>query len=243
MSDNDIQVKQDGPILRITLNRPDHGNGATDAMARKLIDTLLKASDTSRLVVLTGAGKDFCVGRAGMGTKPAVDPEAIERRRQMDVVFDTYGAFRAATVPVIAVVRGLAAGFGCAIAGVADMTIAAESAKFQIPEMAHRIMPTMVISALMDRVRRKDLTYLVYSTATISATRAREAGIASEVVPDAQLDQFVANLCKHILAMPDLAIKGAKEFFRHGLTMDTPGGVDFARNIHAVLNSSKEMRA
>ncbi len=42
--------------------------------------------------------------------------------------------------------------------------------------------------------------------------------------------------------MPDLATKGAKEFFRHGLTMDTPGGVDFARNIHAVLNSSKEMR-
>src|SRR4029078_2213319 len=153
------------------------------------------------------------------------------------------GSSRRAPFRVAPVRRGLPAGFGCAIAGVADMTIAAESAKFQITEMAHRIMPTMVISALMDRVRRKDLTYLVYSTATISALRAREAGIASEVVPDAQLDQFVADLCKHILSMPDLATKGAKEFFRHDLTMDTPGGVDFARNIHAVLNSSKEMRA
>src|SRR4030095_15232409 len=100
-------------------------------------------------------------------------------------------------------------------------------------------MPTRVISALMDRVRRKDLTYLVYSTAIISATRAREVGIASEVVPDAQLAKFVEDLCKTILSMPDLATKGAKEFFRHGLTMDTPGGIDFARNIHAVLNSSK----
>jgi enoyl-CoA hydratase len=241
MSD-EIQVKQDGPILRITINRPEHGNAATDPMALELTERLLKAPDTSRLVVLTGAGKDFCVGRAGMGVKPAVDPEAIERKRQSDVIFNTYAAFRATSVPVIAVVRGLAAGFGCAIAGVADMTIAAESARFQIPEMAHRIMPTMVISALMDRVRRKDLTYLVYSTATISAQRAREVGIASEVVPDAQLDEFVANLCKTIISMPDLATKGAKEFFRHGLTMDTPGGVDFARNIHAVLNSSKEMR-
>ncbi len=241
MSD-EILVKQDGPILRITINRPDHGNSATDPMALTLTETLLKAGETSRLVVLTGAGKDFCVGRAGMGVKPAVDPEAIERKRQSDVIFNTYAAFRAASVPVIAVVRGLAAGFGCAIAGVADITIAAESAQFQIPEMAHRIMPTMVISALMDRVARKDLTYLVYSTATISAQRAREVGIASEVVPDAKLDDFVADLCKTILAMPDLATKGAKEFFRHGLTMDTPGGVDFARNIHAVLNSSKEMR-
>jgi len=241
MSD-DIQVQQDGPILRVTISRPEHGSACTDPMALKLTDTLLKAHETSRLVVLTGAGKDFCVGRAGMGVKPAVDPEAVERKRQSDVIFNTYAAFRAAQVPVIAVVRGLAAGFGCAIAGVADMTIAAESAKFQIPEMAHRIMPTMVISALMDRVRRKDLTYLVYSTAIISAARAREVGIASEVVADAQLDGFVADLCKTIISMPDLATKGAKEFFRHGLTMDTPGGVDFARNIHAVLNSSKEMR-
>jgi len=241
MSD-DILVQQDGPILRITINRPNEGNSCTDPMALKLTDTLLKAGETSRLVVLTGAGKDFCVGRAGMGVRPAVDPEAIERKRQSDVIFNTYGAFRGASVPVIAVVRGLAAGFGCAIAGVADMTIAAESAKFQIPEMAHRIMPTMVISALMDRVRRKDLVYLVYSTATISAQRAREVGIASEVVPDAELDAFVTDLCKRIISMPDLATKGAKEFFRHGLTMDTPGGVDFARNIHAVLNSSKEMR-
>ena len=75
MSDNDIQVKQDGPILRITLNRPEQGNSCTDPMALKLIDTLLKAADTSRLVVLTGAGKDFCVGRAGMGE--AVDDAGV----------------------------------------------------------------------------------------------------------------------------------------------------------------------
>ena len=241
MSD-EILVKQDGPILRITLNRPDQGNAATDPMAVTLTEALLKAADSSRLVVLNANGKDFCVGRASIGQRPPTPPEAILRRRQSEVIFNTYAAFRSAGVPTITVVRGLAAGFGCAIAGVADMTIAAESARFQIPEMAHRIMPTMVISALMDRVRRKDLTYLVYSTATISATRAREVGIASEVVPDAQLDAFVADLCKTILAQPDLATKGAKEFFRHGLTMDTPGGVDFARNIHAVLNSSKEMR-
>ena len=166
--------------------------GPTTATARPirwrlaLTETLLKAGETSRLVVLTGAGKDFCVGRAGMGQRPAVDPEALVRRRQSEVIFNSYAAFRAATVPVIAVVRGLAAGYGCAIAGVADITIAAESAKFQIPEMAHRIMPTMVMSALMDRVSRKDLTYLVYSSATISATRAREAGIVTEVVPDAR---------------------------------------------------------
>ena len=241
MSD-DILIKQDGPILRITLNRPDHGNGATDPMALALTEALLKAGETSRLVVLNANGKDFCVGRANMGTRPAVDPQALERRRQSEVIFNSYAAFRAATVPVIAVVRGLAAGYGCAIAGVADITIAAESAKFQIPEMLHRIMPTMVMSALMDRVSRKDLTYLVYSSATISATRAREAGIATEVVPDAEFDAFVEALCKRIIETPAIATDGTKEFLRRAFTMDVPSAVDFARNIHAVINSSSEMR-
>ena len=241
MSD-DILIKQDGPILRITLNRPEHGNGATDPMALALTEALLKAGETSRLVVLNGNGKDFCVGRANMGTRPAVDPEALVRRRQSEVIFNSYAAFRAATVPVIAVVRGLAAGYGCAIAGVADITIAAESATFQIPEMAHRIMPTMVMSALMDRVSRKDLTYLVYSCAIISATRAREAGIATEVEPDAELDSFVDALCKRIIETPEIATASAKEFLRRALTMDVPSAVDFARNIHAVINSSSEMR-
>jgi enoyl-CoA hydratase len=238
----DILVKQDGPILRITLNRPDHGNGATDPMALKLTETLLNPGETTRLVILTGAGKDFCVGRAGMGQRPAVDPEALVRRRQSEVIFNSYASFRASPVPVIAVVRGLAAGYGCAIAGVADITIAAESAKFQIPEMSHRIMPTMVMSALMDRVSRKDLTYLVYSCAIISATRAREAGIATEVVPDAELDAFVDALCKRIIETPAIATESAKEFLRRAFTMDVPSAVDFARNIHAVINSSSEMR-
>jgi enoyl-CoA hydratase len=181
MSD-EIQVKQDGPILRVTINRPDHGNAATDPMALELTGILEKAADTARLVVLRGAGKDFCVGRASMGVRPAVDPEALERKRQSDVIFNTYNAFRNSRIPIIAVVTGRAHGFGCAIAGVADITIAAESATFSIPEMAHRILPTMVISALMDRVPRKELTYLVYSTAAISAARARECGLISEFV-------------------------------------------------------------
>ncbi|MGH6769810.1 MAG: enoyl-CoA hydratase/isomerase family protein [Xanthobacteraceae bacterium] len=241
MSD-ELLVRQDGPILRLTINRPDHGNAASDAMAEELTGILNKAGETSRLVVLRGAGKDFCVGRASMGVRPAVDPEALVRRRQSDVIFNTYNAFRNATVPIIAVVTGRAHGFGCAIAGVADITIAAESATFQIPEMAHRILPTMVLSALMDRVPRKELTYLVYSTAVISALRARECGLVSEVVADGKLDEFVEALCKTILAAPNPATEGCKEFLRRAFTMDVPSAIDYARNVHATVNSSSEMR-
>ena len=111
-------------------------------------------------MVLRGAGKDFCVGRAGMGARPAVEPTAYARRNFSDVVFDAYGAMRNCPIPIIAVVQGGAHGFGCAIAAACDITLASDKATFSVPEMAHQIMPTMVMSSFVDRVPRKAVAYL-----------------------------------------------------------------------------------
>jgi len=197
---NEILTERKGPILEITLNRPEIGNAASDAMAVELTKLLLGSAESSEIVVLRGAGNDFCVGRESMGKRPpGPPPEALELRRRNDVVFNCYGAFRRCGIPIIGVVKGRAFGFGCAIAAVCDITLAADNAQFQIPEMLHNIMPTMVMSALVDRVPRKAMSYFVYSTAMISAARAREAGLVSEVVPLGALDAAVETLCATIL--------------------------------------------
>jgi enoyl-CoA hydratase/carnithine racemase len=239
---NEILTAHKGPVLEIMLNRPQIGNAASDAMAVELAKLLLGAGENADIVVLRGAGEDFCVGRETMGKRPPGAPlEAFELRRRNDVVFNCYGAFRRCEIPVIGVVRGRAFGFGCAIAAVCDITLAADTAKFQVPEMAHNIMPTMVMSALVDRVPRKALTYLVWSTAVVSAQRAREAGIVSEVFPAAELDAAVDALCKQIMQAPRPARVGCKDYARAALDMDVTGAVEYARSIHAVINSSTEM--
>jgi enoyl-CoA hydratase len=221
---SEILTARKGPVLEITLNRPQIGNAASDAMAVELTKLLLGAAESSEIVVLRGAGDDFCVGRETMGKRPpGPPPEAFELRRRNDVVFNCYGAFRRCEIPVIGVVHGRAFGFGCAIAAVCDITLAADTAKFQVPEMAHNIMPTMVMSALVDRVPRKAMTYLVWSTAVIDPQRAREA------------------LCKQIMAAPRPARVGCKDYARAALDMDVAGAIEFARSIHAVINSSSEM--
>ena len=237
-----ILTARKGPVLEITLNRPEIGNAASDAMAIELTKILLAAGQNEEIVVLRGAGEDFCVGRETMGKRPpGPQPEALELRRRNDVVFNCYGAFRRCEIPVIGVVRGRAFGFGCAIAAVCDITLAADTAKFQVPEMAHNIMPTMVMSALVDRVPRKALTYLVWSTAIVSPLRAREAGIVSEVHPAAELDAAVEALCAQIMRAPRPARVGCKDYARTALDMDTAGAVDYARSVHAVINSSMQM--
>ncbi len=241
MSDHILTARK-GPVLEITLNRPEIGNAASDAMAVELTKLLLSAGESAEIVVLRGAGDDFCVGRETMGKRPpGAQPDALELRRRNDVVFNCYGAFRKCEIPVIGVVKGRAFGFGCAIAAVCDITLAADTAKFQVPEMAHNIMPTMVMSALVDRVPRKALTYLVWSTAIVTPARAREAGIVSEVFPAADLDGAVDALCAQIMRAPRPARVGCKDYARTALDMDTSGAIDYARSIHAVINSSSEM--
>lgn len=239
---NEIVTARKGPVLEITLNRPEIGNAASDAMAVELTRLLLGAGESSEIVVLRGAGDDFCVGRETMGKRPpGQQPDALELRRRNDVVFNCYGAFRRCEIPVIGVVRGRAFGFGCAIAAVCDITLAADSSKFQVPEMAHNIMPTMVMSALVDRVPRKAMTYLVWSTAVVSPARAREAGIVSEIFPAAELDSAVDALCEQIMKAPRPARVGCKDYARAALDMDVTGAIEYARSIHAVINSSSEM--
>ncbi|MFY9760534.1 MAG: enoyl-CoA hydratase/isomerase family protein [Xanthobacteraceae bacterium] len=238
----DILTQQDGPILRVTLNQPDRGNAVSDAMVAELAGIIAGAEKRSSLVVLRGAGKDFCVGRAMMGQRPATEPDAYERRAFSDVVFDCYGAMRDAKIPIIAVVQGRALGFGCAIAAACDITLASDAAVFQVPEMAHNILPTMVMSSFVDRVPRKAMSYLVYSQAEIGPERALSFGIVSDVVPAAKLDAAVETLCAAILKAPKPAIYGVKEYVKTGPDMAVYGAVEFARNLHATVNSSGEMR-
>jgi len=240
---NEILVQQDGPILRVTLNRPDAGNGVSDDMAAELAGILDRAADTSQFVVLRGAGSDFCAGRAhNRGGAPEGPPEALALRRRNEVVFNCYGAFRRSPIPIVGVVQGRAVGFGCALAALCDITIASDAAKFQLPEMGHNIMPTMAMSALVDRVPRKALMYLVYSTAVIGAERALSFGLVSEVVPAAELDETVQALCAALVKAPRPATLAVKEYARVALSMDLQGAIDFARNLHATINSSSEMR-
>ena len=241
MSD-DILTKQDGPILRITLNVPNRGNAVTDEMVARLTGLVNDSSKTSDLVVLRGAGKDFCVGRAGMGSRPPVEPTAFARRNFSDVVFDAYGALRNSAIPVIAVVQGGAHGFGCAVAAACDITIASDKATFSVPEMAHQIMPTMVMSSFVDRVPRKAMAYLVYSMFEVSAERALSYGIVSDVVPAAQLDATADRLTAAMLKAPAISLRAVKEYVRSAPDMPVAGAIEYARNLHATINSAAEIR-
>ena len=211
---NEVLTKQDGPGLNITIIRPDAGNGMTDPMVVEFTSIIREAPKTSRIIVVRGAGNEFCIGRAGMGAQPAgpppAPPEAYARRNESDIVFDAYGIMRTVPIPVVAVIQGKALGFGCAIAAACDVTLASDAATFQVPEMGHNILPGMVMSSFIDRVPRKALSYLVWSTNLVSAERALSYGIVSDVFPAAKLNDAVEAFVASVVKAPPIAAAGVK---------------------------------
>jgi enoyl-CoA hydratase len=239
-----VLIEKSGDVTTITLNRPDAGNRQTDVTWAEVTRMLDEAGKNSRAILFKGAGSDFCLGREAMGQPPpSPAPEAYAVRDRAETIFNLYGAFRNARAPIVGVVQGRAVGLGCALAALCDITIAGDKARFQFPETAHRIMPTIAFSALVDRVPRKAATYLIYSTAEIDAHKALTFGLVSNVVPQQQLDAEVNGLVEHFKKMPLAAVLAVKEYARTAFDIGAQAATDFARNLHATVNSYSGMRS
>ena len=237
---SDLKIQQDGRLLRVTLQR--EGNGVSDGMAAQMSGALLAAHETSDAVLLRSAGPDYVTGRVRDAGTPPPEPEAYARRAEYDGIFGSYKAIRNCLVPVVTAIEGRAMGFGAAVAGLCDVSFAADTATFNVPEIGHNVMPTMVMSALYDRVNRNALLWLAYSTDFISAERAMQIGIVGHVVPQAELNATVDRFVAQLLSRPRPAILGLKEYLHVAPRMDELGAIDYARSLHSIVNTSAAMK-
>jgi enoyl-CoA hydratase len=235
-----ILIEQDGRLLRIKFNRPED-NGVSDSMAAALSEAVLNAHETSDAVVLSSVGPDFCTGRIRDAATPA-SPEAYARRPEYDSIFNSYKALRSCQVPVIGMFTGRVMGFGTAVAALCDVSFASDQATFNIPEIAHNVMPTMVMSALYDRMNRNAITWMAYSADFIDANKAMAFGIVSNVVPHDQLQTEAERFCEVLLSRPRPAILGIKEYLRVAPRMDEQAAIDYARSLHSMVNTAAAMK-
>ena len=239
---NRIKHRVKDKITYITIDDAKNGNRVSNTMAEKMANMIDAAGKRGKAVVLRTSGDDFCLGRAVMGEGPGQLPEAFVMRERFDIVFNFYDSFRRSKIPVIGGVQGKASGFGCAMAALCDITICTDSSMYQLPETSHGIMPTMAMSSLIDRVGRKAITYLTYAADFINAQHALAVGIVSKVVPDNELDNAMDHIIKRIKNIPMPAVHAVKEFSTYSIGQPVPVAEQYARNLHATINSSEAMR-
>ena len=242
---SEISVKIANGACRIELNRPECGNLVTTDMVAELAAALRGIGPDVKLVVIAGSGQDFCKGRdyqtapeSAAAGRAAPSALAI-RERMTGPMVGLYGVLRELPVATLSVAQGAAYGFGCALAGACDMTLAADGARFRLPEMGRGLPPTLAMSALWDRLSPRTIGYMVYSTAELSANEALAIGLANGVVPRAELDARAAALVETICAQPVDAIRAVKEYLKEAPAMPASARGGFGASLFAGVLSSR----
>jgi enoyl-CoA hydratase/carnithine racemase len=244
METSTVLSKIENDVFFITLNMPETGNKIPQSVVTILGDLFEQASVNNDLkaVVINANGDHFCQGRDG-GKKSTDGPPPTPlqlREKMMGPITKVYGAIRAIQVPVIAIVQGEANGFGAALAGSADITIAADNAKFSFPELLTDMPPTLAMATVMDRVGPKALSWLVYTNAFIPAQKACDIGLVSEVVALADLASSQEKLLTQLRARSIPALATVKDFLANTRLHDFVQAANYGKNSLALVLSSKQ---
>jgi methylglutaconyl-CoA hydratase len=190
---------QDG-IGRITLNRPEKRNALDGELVGELKEAVASSSrdDKCRVVVITGAGKDFCSGADLAGLEKSAQAGVLDNMADARRMADVFLMMRNHPRPVIAAVHGRALAGGCGVATACDIILATESALFGYPEVNIGFVPAMVMAILRRSISEKIALELVVGGEIISAGRAYEIGLVHRLYPEEhfhdEVDSYAARL-------------------------------------------------
>ncbi len=210
----EVETNRDGAVLTITLNRPDVLNAFNADLHRALSAALTQAqADDVRAVVITGAGRGFCVGQDLTEFREA--PGDIGQRLRGNY-HPNILAVRTLEKPVLAAVNGPAAGAGLSFACACDLRLAAASATFVPAFVNIGLVPdsggTYFVRRLLGTARAFEW---MISGRRLSAREALEWGLVSEVVEDGKLAKRAAERAAELAAMPTRGIGLTKRLFDH----------------------------
>jgi 2-(1,2-epoxy-1,2-dihydrophenyl)acetyl-CoA isomerase len=236
--------EQEGPVGRITLNRPDSLNAWTAEFGAALRDIILgEAADPSvRAVVITGAGRGFSSGadlKAGFDPHPE-DGYPDVKKELHDVYHPAIAGIRRLPKPVVACVNGPAVGIGCSLALACDLVLAAESAFFGLAFVNIGLMPdggsTLFVPAAVGKSRAFQMALL---GERIPAEKALEWGLVNYVHPDESIRAEADVLVERLANGPTLSYAGTKQALNRTFYPDMDAQLDLEAEIqHSLARSS-----
>ena len=206
-----VLTARDGAVLTITLNRPEKLNALDASVHAGLREALAEAAEPDiRAVVLTGAGRGFCVGQDLTEFEDTPDIGAALRERYHPNVL----AIRVLEKPVLAAVNGVAAGAGLSLACACDLRLAADSATFVPGFIGLGLVPDAGGAYFLGRLLGTPRAFeLMASGRRLSAEEALDWGLVSEVAPEDRLGERAAEVAAEWAAGPTRGIALTKRLF------------------------------
>ena len=240
-----LLIEADGPIARVTLNRPEVRNAfneeliaALTAWARSI--AAQPAGSRPRVAVLAGAGKVFCAGAdlTWMSKMVAYTPE--ENVRDARAMADMFQALDSLPIPLIGRIHGAALGGGVGLAAVCDIVVAADDVAFAFTEVKLGILPAVISPYAIAKMGRSAARELFITGARFSAERAKEIGLVHAVAGAGELDRIVAKYVNDVLTSGPDAVAAAKRLIAEVADRTRTSAVEYSIDAIAERRVSPE---
>jgi 2-(1,2-epoxy-1,2-dihydrophenyl)acetyl-CoA isomerase len=237
----EVETAREGGVLTITLNRPEVLNAFTKETHKQLLAALKDArADDVRAVVLTGAGRGFCVGQDLNEFREGAEDVADRLRANYH---PTVLAIRGLEKPVIAAVNGAAAGAGLSIACACDLRIASDAATFVPAFVKVGLVPdcggTFFVTRLLGYARAFEW---MTSGRSLSAAEAHAWGLVTEVVEADRLPERAAEVAAEYAARPTRGIGMTKRLFDRALTSTLDEQLELEAQLQSAAAGSEDFR-
>lgn len=231
-------------VVTLTLNRPD----AHNALSPELTEALEREADALgrdtalRAVVLTGAGASFCAGGDIKAMRAMVAGTREERMARSRRAGRLFAALRALPVPLVARVNGPAFAGGAGLVSVADVAIAADTARFGFTEPRIGIAPANISPYVLARIGASAARRLFLTAQRFEATEGLRLGLYDRVVPVAELDAAVAAEVDAILQCSPSALAACKRLIAEVPARDPAAAMDYTAIVLADLWETDDAR-
>jgi len=205
MAENtDIIHEARNNVAFITLNRPEKRNALNDRIISGLREAMVaaEADDQVRVVILRGAGKDFCAGADLAQLEKSAEASVLENLEGASRMADLFLTLRGLKKPVIAAVHGRALAGGAGLASACDLVIASRSAQFCYTEVKIGFVPAIVMSIARRNLGEKRAFEMLATGKTFTAEEAAEIGFINRVCDD---DSFEAEVEKYAVEISRLS--------------------------------------
>ncbi|MBI1968158.1 MAG: enoyl-CoA hydratase/isomerase family protein [Gemmatimonadetes bacterium] len=243
MSDR-VEVALQGGVLTGTLSRPEKKNAIDTAMINGIL-ALLERADLDgevRVVVIRGAGSDFCAGM-DLNELLASADRTVEENRQAALHFGSiFVRMRKLPKLVVAMVRGRALAGGCGLATGCDLVLAAESAQFGYPEVQRGFVPAIVMTMLKRTVGEKVAFDLATTGRILTATEAAAVGLVSRVYEDTDFEELAGDVVKRLAGISASSLAFTKQQFYQLDRLSFEDGIRLGADVNAVSRTTPDFR-
>ena len=243
-SEQAVLYSVDGAVARITLNRPEKRNALNPALIAGIKDALRETSrdERVRVVVITGAGKDFCSGADLSVLQQVAEADVSENAEDARALLDLFLLIRQIPVPVLAAVKGRALAGGCGLASACDIVLAANTARFGYPEVKIGFVPAMVMAILRRNVSEKRAFELLTRGAEISAEQASAFGLVNETYADENFDESVAAYVNDFAKLSRSAVSLTKTLLYQMDGLSFPAALETGADVNVIARLTDDCR-